>query len=141
MKKFYLITLFALALFTACKREDEKPANHLLGSWQKVKVESKVPPADWQTENQPCQLDDVEEYRPTGDWALFSGANQCSAGSGVTRVTRQQAASNTHIIYTFEGISREYESTVQELTAEKMILIQSTGLTNGKQIRYTFEKK
>ena len=141
MKRSVLFVLAAFFLFAGCRKEDQKPENHLLGTWQKTKLESKTATTNWKEMSQPCQLDDLEEYRPNGDWTLFDGANQCSASTGIMRGTWRQEASNTKIVYTYDGYGGEYESTVEELSENKMVLVQSTGQLNGQQIRYTYQKK
>ena len=141
MKNCYFLIIVALFLFSGCRKEDQRPENKLLGTWQKVKLESKTNTTDWKVLSQPCQLDDLEEYRPSGDWTLFSGAAQCSPGNGVLRGTWKQAADGSKLIYTYEGAGGEYESTLAELTDDQMVLVQSTGQTNGQQIRFTYERR
>lgn len=141
MKNYYFLVLAALLLFSGCRKEDQRPENKLLGSWQKIKLESKTATTSWNDITQSCQLDDIEEYRPSGDWTHFDGATQCSAGNGILRGTWKQEAEGAKIIYTYEKASGEYESTVVELTDSQLILVHSTGQTNGQQIRTTYERK
>ena len=127
-------------VFFSCKKETDKSPSLIEGTWYKVKIETRQGSDDFVIQNAACQLDDVEEYTADQKWTMYDGPNQCNAGTGITRGTWRLTAGNSKIIYTYDGYSGEYESTVQELTDSKLVVIFSAGDLNNTQYRYTFEK-
>jgi hypothetical protein len=139
IKLFTLLSLVVL-FFAACKKDKKEEQSPLIGSWKKVKIESKTSTTNWVTDNRTCYDDDVEEYSDGGAWASYDGTKQCSAGTGIIKGTWKLAVNNTKIIYTYQGYTGEYESTVETLTATSLVLTQSTGDVKNTQVRTTYQK-
>ncbi|MES2644811.1 MAG: lipocalin family protein [Myxococcota bacterium] len=127
------------ALLTLCGCADEQP---IVGTWAQTGSESRVGDDEWaELDDAACRLDNTEEYGEDGSWVLYDGTDQCGAGTGIVRGTWQLAASDTKIVYTYEGAAGEYESTVESLTSTELVLTNSTGDTAGTQVRSTYEKQ
>lgn len=139
LKLFTLLSLLVLFL-AGCKKDKEEEKSQLVGSWKKTKIESKTSTTNWVTDTRTCYNDDVEEYSDGGAWASYDGTKQCSAGTGIIKGTWKLAAGDTKIIYTYQGITGEYESTIETLTATSLVLTQSTGDVRNTQIRTTYQK-
>ncbi|MCF8448835.1 MAG: hypothetical protein K9G49_03095 [Taibaiella sp.] len=134
------VPFLLLATLIGCKKE-EKEQNKLVGSWSKIKMEVKTTTTDWQIVNEPCQLDNVEEYKGDGNYAIYVGTVQCSPGESGIYGTWKQVANNTKIIYTYSGVSGEYESNIEELTASRLVTTHATGNLAGEQYRETYQKQ
>jgi len=139
IKLFTLLSLLVL-FFAGCKKDDEEEKSPLIGTWKKTKIESKTSTTNWTTDTRTCYNDDVEEYSDGGAWASYDGTKQCSAGTGIIKGTWKLAAGDTKIIYTYQGYTGEYESTIETSTATSLVLTQSTGDVKNTQIRTTYQK-
>lgn len=133
----HLFIFLIVLLFTSCKKSEEK---YIIGTWKKIKSEERVGSTAWQDVTEACQTDDTESYETDGSWAIYDGTYQCTSGSGIVNGTWKFAASNTKVIYTYEGFSGEYESTIERLTETELVLTQSTGNIAGTQIRNTYTR-
>lgn len=136
-----LMLFICMAVLLGCKKEPT--AQELLtGTWIKTKEESKTTNSDWQATNEACDLDDTEEFSADGKWALYLGNQLCSGQSGtVVRGNYLLAASDTKIIFTYTGISGEYESTIESISSNQLVLSFATGLSNGTIVRTTYNKR
>src|SRR5690554_3153271 len=137
------LALLASIVFISCEKntDDNTEESPIVGTWNVVNYESRIGNGDWSFIGEDCRLDDVEEYESNGRWAFYDGTNQCEAGTGIMAGTWKLKASNTKIVYTYDGYSGEYESTVEELTENSLILSWSTGDINNTQYRTTYKKK
>jgi hypothetical protein len=141
MKKNVPILLLLTLLFTvSCKKSEESKQSPLVGSWKRTKIESRTNANAWVIDTRTCYTDDVEEYAADGAWTFYDGTKQCSAGTGIKKGTWKLAAGDTKVIYTYQGVSGEYESTIETLTATALVLTQSTGDVNNTQVRTTYQK-
>lgn len=139
--KLTLLVLVSL-LFIACDKDtDDSAISPIIGTWEITNYETRIGNDSWKPVGEDCKLDDTEEYESNGRWTLYDGVNQCEAGTGITQGTWKLKASNTKIVYTYDGYSGEYESTVEELTENSLILSWSTGDINNTQYRTTYKKK
>lgn len=140
--KSSITTLLALAMVivTGCKKSEDSKQSPLIGSWKKTKIESKTSTTNWVTDTRTCYNDDVEEYSDGGAWTSYDGTKQCSAGTGIIKGTWKLAAGDTKIIYTYQGYTGEYESTIESLTENSLVLTQSTGDVKNTQVRTTYQK-
>ncbi|MGV3539910.1 MAG: lipocalin family protein [Rufibacter sp.] len=144
MKRHLLLLLLVPFFFvTSCSKDDEEEEelHKMVGTWRVNKYESRTGTGNWQNANQSCRLDNTEEYEADGSWTLYDGTNQCGAGTGITKGTWRTAASDTKVIYTYTGISGEYESTIEELTATTLVLTNSVGDVANTQTRVTYQKQ
>lgn len=143
MHKLYLIVTLTLAFVaTSCSKDDDSSSstkNNLQTSWIKDKVETRTNDGAWQDITTSCNLDDVEEYESNSDWTLYPGTNLCNSES-VTTGSWSLRANNTKIIYTYDGISGEYESSIETITENVLILTQNVGDLNNTQFRFTYSK-
>ncbi len=133
-----------IILFSSCEKKDETDpvtVSPLIGSWMKTKVETKTSSTDWKVDAKTCYTDDLEEYEASGTWTLYDGTQQCTAGSGITKGTWKFAANNAKLVFTYQGFSGSYESTVETLTDKSMVLTQSTGDLAKTEMRITYVKK
>ena len=136
-----LMLLLSISILLGCKKEPT--AQELLtGTWLKTKEESKTNSSDWQQSSEACDLDDTEEFTADGKWALYLGNQLCSGQSGsVVRGSYLLDASDTKIIFTYTGISGEYESTIESISSNQLVLSFATGLSNGTVVRTTYTKR
>ena len=104
--------------------------------------ENRIGSGAWSTaDDVTCRTDNVEEYAADGGWILYDGTIQCGqGGTGIVHGTWRLAASDTKVVYTYEGASSEYEATVELMTETQLILTYSTGATSGMQVRSSYEK-
>lgn len=124
----------------SCKKdkEEEKP---IVGTWKVISHETRQGnEVTWQPAGEPCKLDNTEVYEADGKWTLYEGTKQCSQGTGVMKGTWKLAASDTKVVYTYDGVSGEYESSVEELNANKLVLTNSAGDLNNTQYRTVYTK-
>lgn len=144
MKKlsFTLLCLMAasILLVTGC-RDDEETPDPIVGTWQKSKVEKSTNGGSWTDTTAPCELDDTEEYSSNGEWTLYSGPNQCSAGTGVVRGTWRVAANRTKVVYTYDDVPGEYESTLDHLSGNELVIIHAVGDVANTQYKTTYVKQ
>jgi hypothetical protein len=142
MKRNLILLLSIAVLFiTGCeKKPDESKPSPLVGSWKKMKVEKKTLTSNWVIDNRTCYTDDIEEFGSAGDWTSFDGTMQCSAGTGIIKGSWKFAAGETKIIFKYEGYTGEYESTVETLTENSLVLTQSSGDLANTQVRTTYQK-
>lgn len=90
----------------------------------------------------PRVLDNTEEYEAGCAWTLYDGNVRCGTEeTGIRHGTWRLAASDTKVIYTYDGIRGEYESTVETMTETELVLTRSTGETNGRQTRGVYRKQ
>jgi hypothetical protein len=145
MKNFKLflgLTLITMLLTTSCSKDDDTSSSvqkNLQKSWTKDKVERRINDGAWQDITVSCNLDDIEEYQSNSDWTLFPGTNTCDSES-VTTGSWSLRANDTKIIYTYDSFSGEYESTIETITENVLILTQNTGDLNNTQFRFTYSK-
>lgn len=145
MKKpnFFLICILSLStLFLSCsdEKESDSSSNNLItGSWQKNKVETRINSEPWIDITTSCNIDDVEEYEANKDWTLFPGTNTCNSESIITGKWNLRA-NNTKLVYTYDGFPGEYESSIESLTQQNLVLTQNTGDVNNTQFRFTYSK-
>lgn len=128
---------------TADEAELSAAESALVGTWKQTNSESRVGTEPWVvSDDADCRIDNTEQYDADGTWAWFDGPVQCGGGgTGVLGGTWRLAASDTKVVYTYEGAAGEYESTVETLTETEMVLTFSTGQIDGLQTRYTFTKQ
>lgn len=137
-----LLTVVALFI-TGCSGDDNKePVNNskIVGVWTKTKEESKEGTAAWKETTEDCDLDDTEEFKADGDWALYPGTVTCGSAS-VINGSWSLRANDTKVVFTYDGFDDEFESTIVELTETKMVLTHSSGDVNDTQYRDTYVKK
>jgi hypothetical protein len=132
--------LVMIAFAGGCTKE-KKEENKVVGTWKKVKEETRLSGGSWEDVNEPCQLDNVEEYQSNGNYTVYPGADLCSPSESTITGTWRSAANNTKIIYTYSGYSDEFESTIEELTNTSMVITHATGTISGAQIRDTYQKQ
>jgi hypothetical protein len=134
----FLATVFlAGVLLSGCKKDDK---SLIEGTWFRVKLEERTGNNQWQVNSQSCKLDDVEVYEKGGGWTFYAGPNQCSPGTGVIAGTWELRASDTKVVFTYDNAVGEYESTVEVLTEESLVLTNSAGDLSNTQYRSTYTK-
>lgn len=131
------IICISLILITSCKKEG---IDLIEGTWHRTKLESRIGSGAWQDETLQCQLDNIEIYEKGGVWKAYDGTNQCSPGNGITTGTWKLTASDTKVIYTYDDYAGEYESTVEELTENSLILTHSSGGISSTQFKTSFTR-
>lgn len=139
MKNHCITMLLTLLLFGCGKEEDAQ--SPIIGTWQVVSYETRTGGGSWSPSPETCRLDDTEEYAASGRWTRYDGTDQCSAGTGILSGTWKLRASDTKIVYTYDGFGDEYESTVEELSATRLIISWSAGDVKNTQYRTTLIKK
>jgi hypothetical protein len=134
-----LTIIIALVTISCSKEEDSSSSvqKNLQTSWTKDKVERRINEGAWQDITATCNLDDIEEYQSNSDWTLFPGTNTCNAES-VTTGSWTLRANDTKIIYTYDGFAGEYESSIETVTQNVLVLTQNTGDLNNTQFRFTY---
>jgi len=141
LKKTHFLLFILLITISSCnKDETEAVQSPLIGTWQVITYETRQGSGSWQNANQPCRLDDTEEYASNGKWTKYDGTNQCASGTGITLGTWELRANNTKIVYTYDGAPGEYESTVELLNEETLVVSFSSGDLNNTQFKVTYSK-
>lgn len=139
--KLYIL-LFASALLFSCGDDDSSEnKSPITGTWKTVSYETREGAGEWEPTDEACRLDDTEEYKADGSWTKYDGTNQCSAGTGIIKGTWALTASDTKIVYTYDGFEGEYESTVEQLSEQALIITSSAGDLDNTQYRATYIKK
>lgn len=136
--RLLLVVLTVSAVFFGCKKKEER---FIEGTWKRTKIEMRLGTSSWEDITESCNLDDTEEYTESGNWSYYDGTNQCNSGTGIMTGTWEFAADNSKVIYTYTGISGEYESTIETIEKKKLVLTHSSGDLLGTQYKYTYEKK
>lgn len=136
----FKIALSLVVILSSCSKDDDTSSSKINGTWEVVSYETRQGNLEWEASSEICRLDDVEEYESNGDWTKYDGTNQCSAGTGITTGTWKLKANNTKIVYTYDDYSGEYESTVEQLTDNIMVISWSAGDLNNTQYRVTYSK-
>jgi hypothetical protein len=143
MKKV-LVGVLALMTLTACSSKGSstpEESGPIVGTWKVTAFEERIGETDWAPNTaDPCVLDNTEEYEGDGSWTLYDGNNRCGT-AGIRHGTWRLTASNTKVVYTYEGIRGEYESTVESLTETELVLTRATGEVNGRQTRHSYRKQ
>ena len=139
MKKIFLLFIVT-SLFSCSKDDNSAVASPIVGSWEVISYETRQGTGSWQNANQACRLDDIEDYASNGDWTKYDGTNQCAAGTGITRGTWELKANNSKVVYTYEGVPGEYESTIELLDEETLIVSFSAGDLDNTQFKVTYAK-
>lgn len=139
-KTTILLFILSISLISCSKDDDSAVSSPIVGSWEVISYETRQGSGNWQNANQPCRLDDTEEYASNGEWTKYDGTNQCAAGTGITLGTWELRANNTKIVYTYDGVPGEYESTIELLDEENLIISFSSGDLNNTQFRVTYVK-
>ncbi len=143
-----MVTILGLAMIVgACGGNgDSGSTSPIVGTWKRVKSESRVGTAAWAEDpKDACYNDDVEVYGADGKYELFPGTLRCGAPTSTSdtssvRGTWRLAAGDTKIVYTYEGIPGEYDSAIENLGSTQLIRSWSTLDTKGTQARATYEK-
>lgn len=141
-KLHFIATLILALVATSCSKDDDSGSSvkkNLEASWTKDKVETRINDGSWQNITATCNLDDVEEYQSNNDWTLYPGTNLCNSES-VTTGSWSLRANDTKIIYTYDGFSGEYESSIETITENVLILTQNVGDLNNTQFRFSYSK-
>lgn len=143
--KSALVGLFAVVTMTACASKGSsmpEESGPIVGTWQQTSSEDRVGANDWApSATAECRLGSTEEYEADGTWTLF-GTRKCEgSGSGVRKGTWQFAANKTKIIYTYEGISGEYASTIETLNETELVLTKFVGDVAGTETRAIYRKQ
>ncbi|PZR21116.1 MAG: hypothetical protein DI539_08970 [Flavobacterium psychrophilum] len=134
--------LFIVIPMVSCSDDDGKDSSgssEIVGVWKKTKEETRQGSEAWEDVTEDCDLDDTEEYEADGDWALYPGTVTCG-GAAVINGTWSFRANKTKVVYTYDGFEGEYESTVESLTANKLVLTHSSGDVEDTQYRDTYTK-
>ena len=141
------LTLLAVAatldLFACASESTARPApSPIVGTWKQTMAEERVGTGSWAAPaDAACRLDNTEEFAADGAYTLYDGTLSCGpGGTGIVSGTWRLAAANTKVIFTYEGTSGEYPSTVEMLTDSDMVLTFDTGRTDGLQTRSTYRK-
>lgn len=137
--KLLSLATAALLIFSSCTKE-ETPSD-LVGTWKKVLVETRNAQTDWQADDRTCWADDVEEFSENGNWTLYDGTSQCNAGTGMMTGSWELTASNTKVVFTYDGVPGTYESTVVDLDKENLVLTYSSGDLDHTENRITYIKQ
>jgi hypothetical protein len=138
------VPLALLGLLVACSSDTSSGSSSpIVGTWLQVKSEERIGSGDWSVSaDADCRTDNTEQYDANGNFTLYDGTNVCGGGNdSIARGKWRLEAGDTKVIFTYDGIPGEYESTVESLTATDFVRTFSTGTTDGKQARYTFKKK
>lgn len=137
------LSFFFILIFFSCS-DSEKENSPIVGSWNLISYEIKTenPPTEWRPLGESCRLDDIEEYNEDGTWTRYDGTNQCGGGNciGIYNGTWKFVANNSKVIFTYQGVPGEYESTVETLNGNTLVLSFSSGTTDGRQNRVTYSK-
>lgn len=141
-RKIWSCLGLTLGLLGGCSDEGDDSAagkSPLVGTWALTTAETRIDTGPWMP-GDACRTDNTEEYGANGDWTLYDGPLQCGSGdTGIRRGNWRVTAGGTKIVYTYDGISGEYESTIESLTENSLILSFSSG--GSGQSRYTFQKR
>ncbi|MNK06500.1 hypothetical protein D3C87_243990 [compost metagenome] len=140
---FAIMVLVFTLFITGCSGDDNKEAvndSEIVGVWTKMKEEKRVGLAEWQDVTEDCDLDDTEEYKSNGDWAMYMGTITCGSRDAMYG-TWSFRANETKVMFTYDEYEGEYEKTVEELSENKMILSHNTGDVQDTQYRITYIKK
>lgn len=144
MKTKSLLFLALLMVSFSCSKDKDDPIilpiSDIVGTWNKVSTETRTENTEWVADNRSCLTDDTEEFRINGTWSSYDGTSQCNPGSGVQNGTWTLTAGNTKVVFTYDGFSGSYESTVTQLNANTMVLTYSSGDIAGTQNRITYSK-
>jgi hypothetical protein len=132
-----VVICLSTVLLPGCKKDE---ADLIEGTWHQVKIEQRTNANPWQDNALTCNLDDTETFEKDGKWTLYDGLNQCQPGTGIRTGTWRLTASDTKVIFTYTGVSGEYESTVETLTENNLVLSHSSGDQNNTQFRNTYTK-
>ena len=134
--------MFLTVAFLASCSKDKEETPLIVGSWKRTKIESRKGTATtWTLDARTCYKDDIEEFTKDGVYTLYDGTAQCSAGAGITRGKWKLESGQSKVVFTYDGYSGEYESTVESLTATDMVLSNSVGDTQNTQTRITYQKQ
>lgn len=145
-KNIAIVVMLLVATFyvAGCSGDDDNKQtvknSKIVGVWTKTKEESKEGTAAWKETTEDCDLDDTEEFKADGDWALYPGTVTCGSAS-VINGSWSLRANDTKVVFTYDGFDDEFESTILELTETKMVLTHSSGDVNDTQYRDTYVKK
>ena len=135
--------LLCTVSFFSCSDDDNESTNtqvsDIVGIWRTTKIEERTAANPWENVTEACDLDDTEEYSANGDWALYPGTVTCGSAAVMTG-TWELRANNTKVVYTYDGASGEYESTVESLGSDTMVLTHSAGDLANTQYRTTYIK-
>jgi len=119
--------------------ETGKPSGDslIVGTWFQTNAEEQTDDGPW-TENpkDQCRKDNVEEYDRAGGWVWHDGANRCGTGTGTASGTWKLAPSNATVTFTYVGTPGEFSSTVDTLTATKMVLTFRSGTRTQRRDTY-----
>jgi len=140
-----LILIVAAIAFISCKKDNseskQKTKTELLttGSWKRTALISN-PAYDWYGDGtfatdvlsvmKPCELDNLDTYRPNGIWELNEGPTKCDQGDPQTWTLSWAFADNeTKLI--FDG----YDEYILDELTETTLKFHSTFVENG--VTYT----
>lgn len=141
MKTLKFLLILTFAAFISCSEDEENNTkSEIVGTWQVTSYETRQGSGNWQDAGQACRLDDTEEYESNGQWTKYDGTNQCASGTGITTGTWKLEANDTKVVYTYDGVPGEYESTVELLSEGSLIVSFSTGDVANTQYRVTYVK-
>ncbi|MDX1348877.1 MAG: lipocalin family protein [Putridiphycobacter sp.] len=124
-----------ILFLASCKKTNEKL---LVGSWEVVKVEYAADGVNFEIDEENCVNDDIWTF--TKDNTLEINQGLTCAGSTALETMWTLTDDDQTIIYTYEGITGEYYSTIVELTKKSFVEEFETGQVNGSRIRNTFSK-
>jgi hypothetical protein len=114
----------------------------LVGTWRQTAEEERIGAGPWQPADDACRLDNVEEFSSNGDWTLYDGTFSCGGSStGPVRGDWRLEAGETKLIFSYDGIGGEYESTIETLSDTTLVVSYATGLTSGLQTRSTYRRQ
>lgn len=134
--------LILILLLNSCSDKDE--ISPIVGHWKIVNYEIRTtnPSTSWRSLGEACRFDDVEEFKANGKWISYDGTHQCPGGNGtgIYRGTWKLTANDTKVIFTYEGVPGEYESTIESLTNTTLVLSFATGSIDGRQNRITYTR-
>ena len=126
-----------LIFLAGCKKEE---VNLIVGTWHIVKLEERTDTNPWQEITSHCRLDNTEVFEENGNWTLYDGPNQCSPGPDLLTGTWELRASDTRVIFTYDDALGEYESTIETLSEDVLVLSHGSGSLDNTQFRTTFNK-
>jgi hypothetical protein len=112
-----------------------------VGTWRQTAVEERIGGGPWLPADDACRLDNVEEFSSNGDWTLYDGTFSCGGSGGPARGEWRLEAGDTKLIFSYDGVGGEYESTIETLSDTTLVVSYSTGLTSGLQTRNTYRRQ
>lgn len=140
----FCLLFLSISFLSSCSSDDDstsyqsETASKLIGSWKRTSIESNNGNG-WTDITQTCDLDDIEEFSNDGTYIYYPGTNTCNS-SLVEYGTWRLAASDSRIVFTYDGYDGEYESSNVTINEGYLEITHSVGDTSNTQIKKKYSK-